>query len=158
MQAIEDDGYHIFIDAQINGKPARMLVDTGASRTVFDAVRIKQFLDEKETNFEKNDKLSTGLGTNTMESHSVIINRFGLGNTVFDDYNAVILNIDHVNQSYSQLGFPEIDGVLGGDLLSELKAVIDYRKQELRWRETRGRTLKAYTTGMLRQPENQNLH
>lgn len=134
MQAIEDDGYHIFIDVLINEKPARILVDTGASRTVFDVVRIKKFLDDEEPKFEKNEKLSTGLGTNSMESHTVIISRLELGNTVLAGYNAVVLNIDHVNQSYSQLGFPEIDGVLGGDLLSELKAVIDYRKKEIRWR------------------------
>lgn len=134
MQAIEDDGYHIFIDVLVNEKPARILVDTGASRTVFDVVRIKKFLDDEEPKFEKNEKLSTGLGTNSMESHTVIISRLELGNTVLAGYNAVVLNIDHVNQSYSQLGFPEIDGVLGGDLLSELKAVIDYRKKEIRWR------------------------
>ena len=94
---------------------------------------INRVIDE-EPKFEKNEKLSTGLGTNSMESHTVIISRLELGNTVLAGYNAVVLNIDHVNQSYSQLGFPEIDGVLGGDLLSELKAVIDYRKKEIRWR------------------------
>lgn len=134
MQAIEEDGYHIFTEVMINGKPARMLIDTGASRTVFDSDRIKLFLADDEMNFEKMDKLSTGLGTNTMESHSVMIDRFELGDTVFEAYQAVVLNIEHVNQSYRILGYPEIDGVLGGDLLTELKVVIDYRKMELRWR------------------------
>jgi predicted aspartyl protease len=131
---IEDDGYHLFINCLINGKTARLLVDTGASRTVFDANRIKTFLKEEEHNFEKVDKLSTGLGTNTMESHTVILSEFSIGETIFKDYIAVVLNIEHVNQSYKMLGFPEIDGVLGGDLLYELKAVIDYRKKEIRWR------------------------
>jgi predicted aspartyl protease len=131
---IEDDGYHLFINCLINGKTARLLVDTGASRTVFDANRIKTFLKEEEHNFEKVDKLSTGLGTNTMESHTVILSEFSIGETIFKDYIAVVLNIEHVNQSYKMLGFPEIDGVLGGDLLHELKAVIDYRKKQIRWR------------------------
>jgi predicted aspartyl protease len=131
---IEDDGYHIFIDASINGKIARLLIDTGASRTVFDAGRIKVFLDQEDHEFEKIDKLSTGLGTNTMESHSVMLKEFTLGDTTFSDYYTVVLNMEHVNQSYRMLGFPEIDGVLGGDLLHELKAVIDYRKKQIRWR------------------------
>jgi predicted aspartyl protease len=131
---IEDDGYHLFISCLINGKTARLLVDTGASRTVFDSERIKAFLPEEEHNFEKVDKLSTGLGTNTMESHTVILSEFSIGETIFKDYIAVVLNIEHVNQSYKMLGFPEIDGVLGGDLLHELKAVIDYRKKQIRWR------------------------
>ena len=131
---IEDDGYHIFIDASINGKIARLLIDTGASRTVFDAGRIKAFLDQEDHEFEKIDKLSTGLGTNTMESHSVVLKEFTLGDTTFSDYYTVVLNMEHVNQSYRMLGYPEIDGVLGGDLLHELKAVIDYRKKQIRWR------------------------
>jgi predicted aspartyl protease len=132
---IEDDGYHLFISCLINGKTARLLVDTGASRTVFDAEPDKGLsFTEEEHNFEKVDKLSTGLGTNTMESHTVILSEFSIGETIFKDYIAVVLNIEHVNQSYKMLGFPEIDGVLGGDLLHELKAVIDYRKKQIRWR------------------------
>ena len=135
LLAIEEDGYHIFTQALINGKPARLLVDTGASRTVFDADRIRNFLNEEDQQPEKIDKLSTGLGTNTMESHSLVLTEFSLGETTFVDYQAVALNMEHVNQSYRMLGFPEIDGVLGGDLLHELKALIDYRKKEVRWRD-----------------------
>jgi predicted aspartyl protease len=132
--AIEEDGYHIFISCLINGGTARLLIDTGASRTVFDAERIKAFLPEEDHNFEKIDKLSTGLGTNTMESHTVVLEEFSLGETIFSEYPTVVLNMEHVNQSYRMLGFPEIDGVLGGDLLHELKAVIDYRRKVVRWR------------------------
>ena len=134
LLAIEEDGYHIFIEAIINGKIARLLIDTGASRTVFDAQRIKKFIKEEEQNLEKIDKLSTGLGTNTMESHSVTLAEFALGETLLIDYQAVVLNMEHVNKSYKMLGYPVIDGVLGGDLLHELKAVIDYRKKQIRWR------------------------
>jgi predicted aspartyl protease len=134
MVPIEDDGYHIFITSTINGKPARLLIDTGASRTVFDSERIKEFLPGEDFHFEKIDKLSTGLGTNTMESHTVILNEFCMGETVFNGYHTVILNMEHVNQSYRMLGFPEIDGVLGGDLLHSLKAIIDYRKKQINWK------------------------
>ncbi len=131
---IEDDGFHILTEVMINGKPARLLVDTGASRTVFDAERIKNFLNARRPRLKKIDKLSTGLGTNTMESHSVILKEFLIGETRFDEYHAVVLNMEHVNQSYHMLGHPEIDGVLGSDILNGLKAVIDYRKKEIRWR------------------------
>ena len=131
---IEDDGYHIFTEALINGKPARLLIDTGASRTVFDAGRIITFLGPKKKRLKKLDKLSTGLGTNTMESHSVVLKEFTLGETVFMEYITVVLNMEHVNQSYRMLRYPEIDGVLGSDIMQRLKAVVDYRKKEIRWR------------------------
>ena len=134
LMAIEEDGYHIFIDALINGGSARLLLDTGASRTVFDEDRIKVFLTKKNYRFKKFSKLSTGLGTNTMKSRSIILDEFRLGETVFKDYHAVVLNMEHVNQSYQMLGHKQIDGVLGGDLLQELRAVVDYRKKEVRWR------------------------
>ena len=37
---IEGDGFHIVTEGHINGKAARFVVDTGASRTVFDKDRI----------------------------------------------------------------------------------------------------------------------
>jgi hypothetical protein len=131
---IEEDGYHIFTDAMINGGIARLLIDTGASRTVFDEERIKAFLTRENHSFGKMDKLSTGLGTNTMKSRSVILDEFRLGATIFKDYHAVVLNMEHVNQSYIMIGHKPIDGVLGGDLLQKLKIVVDYRKKEVRWR------------------------
>lgn len=130
---IEDDGFHILIHAEINGKPARILIDTGASRTVFDQQRIRNFIPEDHS-LEKIDKLSTGLGTNTMESQTVILNEFKLGETIFEEYHAVVLNMEHINQSYQALDKPLIDGVLGGDLLQELRAVVDYRKKQIRWK------------------------
>jgi len=134
LMPIEEDGYHIFVEAVINGRIARLLVDTGASRTVFDEKKIKAYLSRKNNNFAKLDKLSTGLGTNTMESHTVILKEFSLGDTTFKDYVAVVLNMEHVNQSYQMIGHLQIDGVLGGDLLHELRAVIDYRRKQVRWR------------------------
>jgi predicted aspartyl protease len=131
---IEEDGYHIFLEAVINGVKARLLLDTGASRTVFDEERIRAFINKENPSFKKIDKLSTGLGTNTMESHSIILEEFRLGETIFKDYQAVALNMEHVNQSYRMIGHQQIDGVLGGDLLQKLKAVVDYSRKEVRWK------------------------
>lgn len=130
---IEDDGFHILMGGMINGKPARLLIDTGASRTVFDLERIRLFLPEDHP-LEKIDKLSTGLGTNTMESQVVVLEKFRLGRITLENYKAVALNMEHINQSYRMLGYPLIDGVLGGDLLLQLSAVIDYKNMQIRLR------------------------
>jgi len=47
------------------------------------------------------------------------------------DYNAAVLDLAHVNKSYERLEIEAIDGVLGGDILNDYKAVIDYDKKEL---------------------------
>ena len=68
---IEDDGSHLLLKAKLNGKVARLLIDTGASRSVFDEERIRQYVSEKS--FVPHNKLSTGLGTNSMQTSTVIL-------------------------------------------------------------------------------------
>jgi predicted aspartyl protease len=135
--SIENEGYHIFIPAVINNMPARLLIDTGASRTVFDRRRIISFIGDEEALVRKTDKLSTGLGTNAMESAVTLLQEFRLGNLFIREYQAVVLEMSHVNESYDRLGIIAVDGVLGGDILREYGAVIDYSRQELKIRTTR---------------------
>jgi predicted aspartyl protease len=126
---IEDDGAHLLIKAKINGKNAKLLIDTGASRSVFDQEKIRAFVNDKF--FEKHDKLSTGLGTNSMPTSTVTIKSFKLGELLIENFNAVLLDLQHVNTTYVQLGYKAIDGVLGNDVLMRYKAVIDYKKLTL---------------------------
>lgn len=130
---IEQDGFHIFIQGRINGKHARFLVDTGASRTVVDQKRILRFLQPGEASFEKLEALSAGLGTNSMESHTIVLKSISFGRLVLKNYKTASLDLDHVNQSYGLMKMKQLDGVLGGDLLHRMKAVIDYRKGEVRF-------------------------
>lgn len=120
------------INAVINGQKANLLIDTGASRSVFDIEKIKKYIGEDQILFEKNEKLSTGLGTNTMESQSVIIDELKLGDLIIRNYQAVVLEMSHINQSYAKLNLPGIDGVMGGDLFYQYKVVIDYKRKSLK--------------------------
>jgi hypothetical protein len=126
---IEDDGFHLTVVAEINNRKALLLIDTGASRTVFDLHRIRNFSGEIIP--EPNEKLSTGLGTNSMVTHSLEIRDFQLGELQIGTFNAVLLDLSNVNLTYSKLGLPEIDGVLGSDILQRYQAVIDYGNNSL---------------------------
>jgi predicted aspartyl protease len=126
---IEDDGFHILLSSEINGIPARMLIDTGASRTVFDLERIQQFVSDKF--FEQHDKLSTGLGTDSMPTSTVVIKKLKIGDLELEDFSAVLLDLQHVNGTYNKLGHEAIDGVLGNDILVKYNAVINYKKLKL---------------------------
>jgi len=126
---IENDGYHIKVAVMVNGKSASLILDTGASRTVFDETRIVEFVDDKHV--EEHDRLSSGLGTNTMTSKKVLLEKLNLGEIEIADYDATILDLMHVNQSYEKLDLTPVDGILGGDILNDYNAVIDYKKKEL---------------------------
>ena len=127
---IEDDGYHIKLTIEVNGKSASMILDTGASRSVFDETRISKFIGED--NLENHDRLSSGLGTNNMTSKKVKLNKLQIGKIKIENYQATILDLKHVNQSYQKLALEPVDGILGGDILNDYKAVIDYGRKELK--------------------------
>jgi hypothetical protein len=126
---LNDNGSHLLLKAHINGKSARMLVDTGASNTVFDKERLAFFLNGAA--YEAEERLSTGLGTNTMESHSAELRKLEFGALKLLNYRVLVLNLSHVNVSYGSMKLKPIDGVLGGDILKKFKATIDYGRKKL---------------------------
>lgn len=121
-----EDGFHLLITIRVNGKPARLLIDTGASKTVFDKEMVVKFLSIER--FEKHDKLSTGLGTGTMKSHLAVIDTISIGKTKIKNYKTVVIDLSHVNRAYKQMRQKPIDGVLGSDILKEYGAIINYGK------------------------------
>lgn len=130
--SIEESGYHLLVKVKVNGKAAIMLIDTGASRTVFDKEKIVSFIGEKK--FRPLEKLSAGLGTAKMETHSITLKKFQLGKLSLSDFEAIVVDLSHVNKTYERLELHEIDGVLGSDLMTDYDAVLDYRKKELKLR------------------------
>jgi len=130
---IEGDGYHLMIEAEVNKKAVRMLVDTGASKTVFDKTRLQLLVEDgAEEHYEDLEQLSTGLGTNSMQGQVAELDSFKFGDVEIMDYPVVVLDMDHVNQSYSMLGDRGIDGVLGSDILKKYDAVIYFKKKLLK--------------------------
>jgi len=136
--SVEDDGFHLMVEVKVNGVPARMLVDTGASRSVFDKGSIEKFFTESPE-LEENDQKSTGLGTRDMQSQALYLDELQIGELVIRKYPAVVLDMSHVNLSYDELGMQAIDGVLGSDILMKYGASIDYGKQILRINKRRKR-------------------
>jgi hypothetical protein len=126
---LEGDGYHIFAKIKVNKVICSMLIDTGASKTVIDSNRISRFVDHND--FEENDQLSTGLGTDTMQSHLVEIDEIELGDIIIENSPVVIIDLSHVNNAYRKMEQEEIDGVLGSDILLQFNAVIDFGKLTL---------------------------
>lgn len=126
---IQETGFHLAVSGFVNGNLANILIDTGASQTVFDINRIALFSDETE--FKKADKLSKGLGTDSMEGYHFSIDQFLLGELLLEEFDVVSLDLSHINASYQELKLVSIDMVLGGDFLRKYNAIIDYSTLEL---------------------------
>lgn len=127
---IEGEGFHIMVQGRIHGKEALFLIDTGASRSVFDPKTISSFIDNIQ--FEKKEGMTAGVGSSDLESSTFVIDRFSIGDLEITDYEAVALDLENIHEMYAKLNLPHIDGIMGGDLLRRYKAVINYRCKKLR--------------------------
>ena len=127
---IEGDGFHIMVKGMIHGKEAHFLIDTGASRSVFDPNTIANFIDDIK--FEKKEGVTAGVGSSDLESSTFVIDTISVGDMEIHDYEAVALDLENIHEMYAKLALPHIDGIIGGDLLKEYKAMINYRSKKLR--------------------------
>ena len=127
---IEGEGFHIMVKGMIHGKEANFLIDTGASRSVFDPNTISTFIDDLE--FEKKEGMTAGVGSSDLESATFRIDTFSIGELEIADYEAVALDLENIHEMYEKLGLPRIDGIIGGDLLKRYKAIVNYKSKKLR--------------------------
>ena len=127
---IEGEGFHIMVKGMIHDKEANFLIDTGASRSVFDSKTISNFIDDIQ--FEKKEGLTAGVGSSDLESSTFKIESFSIGDLEITEYEAVALDLENIHEMYGKLGLPCIDGIIGGDLLKRYKSVINYKGKKLR--------------------------
>lgn len=128
---IEGEGFHAMVKGKINGMEANFLIDSGASRSVFDPNVISKFIENPE--FTKKPGITAGVGSSVLESSTFIINSLSFGDIEIHDYEAVALDLENIHENYQKLGLPPIDGIIGGDLLYRLKATLNYRLRKIRF-------------------------
>jgi len=123
---LHGDGFHPLIEITLFGKAFTMVLDTGASKTAFDQTSLTEA--NETMNILATEKLSTGLGTTTMESFTATVSDMYIGELPIAEFEAAVLDLSTINMAYEQMGHPRVLGVLGGDILMKYKAVIDYGK------------------------------
>ena len=132
---IEGDGFHAMIHGKINGMEANFLIDTGASRSVFDIHAITAFIPKPK--LVKKESMTAGIASSDFEIYSFIIDNLEIGDILLPSYEAVAVDLAEVHESYQKLGLPLITGIIGGDLLVKLKATINYRLRTIRFTKPR---------------------
>ena len=130
IQDIAGDGCHVFLEAHVNDQVARLLIDTGASKTVLDKTFVMSL--EPKVNLEQSEELSTGFGAGNIPSEFASIIKFEVGDMLVNDISVAVLDLYHINETYQKIGLPVLHGVIGGDLLLKHNAIIDYKKETLK--------------------------
>jgi predicted aspartyl protease len=124
---LQDDGFHLLVEIVVFGQKLLAVVDTGASRSVFDKSFIKSHIRELEHTEETH---ATTLFT-TSSTVQASIPKLKIGSLVLREYETVALDLEAVNQAYEGLGHPPIIAIIGGDLLLKYQAMISYKKMKL---------------------------
>ena len=107
---IEDEGVHLLIEASINNTSVNLLIDTGASQSVFDRELAERIIEPKNFSPEVLDKLSSGIGTNSLESESIIFDSLAIGELKISNYKGILIDLNHVKNAYETLELPLISG------------------------------------------------
>ena len=123
---LQDDGFHLLVEIVVFGQKLIAVVDTGASRSVFDMNFIKQHIQIAEV--EESQATTLFSTTSTIQA---IIPELKISRLRITDYSAVALELEGVNETYESLGHPTIVAILGSDILLKYQSIINFKKLKL---------------------------
>lgn len=121
---IPPGGIHLALNITLNEKQVRVVLDTGASRSVLDLEFFKELFPEAVLKEEVSD--SAGVGASGLESFTSWIPSFYIEGLEVENYELALMDLSHVKTSYLNIGEEAIYGVIGGDVLEKFEAIIDY--------------------------------
>jgi hypothetical protein len=122
------DGFHALCRVHIEDKEFRMLIDTGASMTMFNIKKSKEI---SKNVAESNNQKIMAVGSKNIESKFIIIDEMRIGDVIIKNYKTILIDLNSLNEHFKIQGLPPIDGIIGGDILMKYNAVIDYKKREM---------------------------
>ena len=124
----EENSFHLFVDGVINGQEYDLLIDTGASHTIFDATLFPEASADK---IAEHKIQSAGIQAGELKSSIGHIKKFKLGDLKYVNWTVVMIDLSHVNGLYQKFSKKRVAGLIGSDFLLKHKAIIDYKKREL---------------------------
>lgn len=113
---LQREGNYVFATISIGETPIRLLVDTGAQRTVISSKAANRLKLQLKEVAEK----AVGAGDKAISIQSARIEVFTFGMTDFRNIECVVMPLDYLT-SYSKT---EVDGILGADCLAASGAVL----------------------------------
>jgi hypothetical protein len=119
-----DEGFHIFCSVVIENMDIHSLIDTGANKSVISSELASKLTSLEE--FEMEDSHTAGIGKEDVEATFVILEQLHIGQIDIKQQVIGILDLDHVVDMYEKMEVEPFQMIIGGDILSTHKAIIDY--------------------------------
>lgn len=126
---LQDNGFHLLVEIVVFGQKLFAVLDTGASRSVFD----KALLEANVQDLQENDEQQAATIFSSATTLVGTIPLLKIGKLKLPNYETVAIDLQSVSDTYLQMGQPAIAGIIGGDILVEYNCKIDYKKKVLRF-------------------------
>jgi hypothetical protein len=126
---LQDNGFHILVETVVFSEKHYAVIDTGASRSVFD----KSLLERHNAHFLEDEEQQASTLFSSSQTMVTTIPLLKIGKLILANYETVALDLQSVSDTYLMLGQPAISGIIGGDILVKYQCKIDYKKQLIRF-------------------------
>lgn len=124
-----DNGIHIAVHCKAGRYKIPLLIDTGASQSIFD-INHKAFANLDFKTIEEPMK-SSGINSEIPEIHTANIRSIRIGEIFLQNMPALFMSFQHINSMYKSMKKEPIAGILGGDFLMFYEAEISYCNSEM---------------------------
>lgn len=111
------EGSHVFLQATVNQKPLRLLLDTGAQQSVFDA-KVVEALGIKAID---SDKKAVGVSNTSTSIKLANIPSITINDVTCSNLPVAVMSLDHVQNAGGQ----RYDGIIGAEFLYASEGIID---------------------------------
>jgi hypothetical protein len=113
---------HLHMEASLNGVEGRFILDTGAGATVLDEKKKARF----SLVTQKSKKVATGTGGGAIGMQVSAGNSLQIGPLEINNFSIYLMSLEHMNKAFETMKLEEIDGIIGSDILTSKRGVIDY--------------------------------
>jgi hypothetical protein len=118
---------HLYLDAAINGTKGVFILDTGAGATMIDIGKKVQF----KLSAKAGKKNASGAGAGSIYIEVAKDCRLQINKYSCTGIKLNLMDLSHVNKALLNEHAPQIDGIIGSDILSVAGGIIDYKNLNL---------------------------
>lgn len=131
---LETQNFHLLVASKLSdGTTAYWIVDTGASKTVFDSKLEEYYKPEEIDNNE--EYRSAGISVGIIETRVGQINKLCFGKVKIKNLKVALIDLSHITEIYKQYADHRIVGLLGSDVLKCYGCKIDYQEEKISFRK-----------------------
>ena len=123
----ESEGFNLYVDGSVNGRRARLMVDTGAFATLLHS----PFVQKMNIPLRPTSYRSIGVNLAQNRLRIATIPRFSIGSMDMQTPSVGVVNLQGLIQDGLLEGSPPVAGLLGSETLHQYHAIIDFGSNSL---------------------------